>query len=132
MMKTKMMLEESIQKTIEEVDRLEIGSEEHKKATDTLVKLLDKYNQMDQLDAELQDKYDTREAERVIKEKQLEFEKKDARIKNILNGVSVIVGGIAVPVWATLVALTFEKVDDGLFSAITSKDIIKNVLPRRK
>lgn len=129
---TKVMLEREIQNIIEEIGHLNVGSEEHKRASGTLVSLLDAYNQMDKLDAELQDKYDAREAERTIKEKQLEFEKKDSHVKNFLTGVSVIVGGIAVPVWAVLVSLTFEKVDDGLFSAITTKDIIKNALPRRK
>ena len=131
-MKTKTMLEESIQRTIEEVDRMEIGSEEYKRATSTLVSLLEQYNQMDKLDAELQDRYDAREAERIAKEKQLEFEKKDSRIKNILTGISVIVGGVMLPAWGVMVALTYEKVDDGIFSAITTKDIIKNALPRRK
>ena len=56
---TKTLLEEEIRSTIEAISHIKIGSDEHTKATEALVKLLDKYNAMDRLDAEIQEKYDS-------------------------------------------------------------------------
>lgn len=67
-MSTKTLLEEEIQSTIEEISHLEVGSEKHGTATEALAKLLDKYNAMDRLEAEIQEKYDSKEAENALKE----------------------------------------------------------------
>lgn len=43
---TKQLLEDEIRSEIEEISNMELGSDNHKKTTDNLVKLLDKYNDM--------------------------------------------------------------------------------------
>ena len=51
-MNTKQLLEKEIQDELEAIGGMEIGSEAHKAATETLTKLLDKYNDIDKLDLE--------------------------------------------------------------------------------
>ena len=81
-MSTKKLLEEEIQSEIEEISKMEVGSDKHKAATEALAKLMDKYNEMDKLELEYQDKYDNREEDRRLKEKQLQHDKKDALAKS--------------------------------------------------
>ena len=98
---TKQLLEDEIRSEIEEISNMELGSDNHKKTTDNLVKLLDKYNDMDKLDADLE-KHDTeiemKKAEHELKKQQLEHEKKDSFVKNCLTGIS-IGSGIIMTVW---------------------------------
>ena len=77
-MNTKQLLEKEIQDELEAIGGMEIGSEAHKAATETLTKLLDKYNDIDKLDLEYQDKYESRENDRIMKEQQLKQEKTDS------------------------------------------------------
>lgn len=134
-MSTKRLLEEEIQAEIEFISKLEIGSDSHKAASEALAKLLDKYNEMDKLDLEYQDKYEDREAERKhreaerkIKEKQLEHEKKDACVKNVLSCVSVG-GGLIVTIWGICKSLKFEET--GVYSSLISRGMIQKILPKK-
>lgn len=134
-MSTKQLLEDEIQAEIDEISRLEVGSDKHKAATDALVKLLDKYNEMDKLEIESQDKYDDREAEREhreaehkLKEEQLKHDKRDAIIKNILTGAT-FVGGCALTIWGTKVSIKFEET--GSFTTIMGRGFIQKLLPKK-
>ena len=136
-MSTKALLEEEIQSTIEEVGKLEVGSEQHEKATEALVKLLDKYNALDLIEAEILDKYDSKEAENALKEaehalkeEQLKHEKRDALIKNILTGVQVVACGIMIPVWGVKAAAKYEE--EGVFKNVWTRAAITDILPKRK
>lgn len=134
-MSTKQLLEDEIQAEIDEISRLEVGSDKHKAATDALAKLLDKYNEMDKLEIESQDKYDDREAEREhreaehkLKEEQLKHDKRDAIIKNILTGAT-FVGGCALTIWGTKVSIKFEET--GSFTTIMGRGFIQKLLPKK-
>lgn len=140
-MSTKALLEEQIQSTIEEIGKLEVGSEKHEKATEALAKLLDKYNAMDRLDAEIQEKYDSKEAEITLKEKQLnteivlkeeqlKHEKRDSIIKNIVTCVQVVACGILIPVWGVKAAAKYEE--EGVFKNVWTRATITDILPKRK
>ena len=136
-MSTKTLLEEEIQSTIEEISHLEVGSEKHGTATEALAKLLDKYNAMDRLEAEIQEKYDSKEAENALKEaehalkeEQLKHEKRDAIIKNILTGVQVVACGIMIPIWGVKAATKYEE--EGVFKNVWTRAAITDILPKRK
>ena len=49
-----------------------------------------KRQDIDKLDLEYQDKYESRENDRIMKEQQLKHEKTDSLIKNILTGVVAV------------------------------------------
>ena len=138
-MTTKSMLEDEIRSTIEELSNEDVSSEKYKKITESLTKLIDKYNEMDKLELEYQDRYDSREAERdhreaelAIKEKQLQLDRKDVFWKHLLTGVSVVGCGLLLPFWGAKTSLFFEYMDDKIPSSITTKDLLKNVLPKRR
>lgn len=127
-MSTKKILEEEIQSEIEEISKMEVGSDKHKSATEALAKLMDKYNEMDKLELEYQDKYDNREEDRRLKEKQLQHDKKDALVKNVLTGVSVV-GGFALTIWGTCKSIKFEET--GSFTTIMGRGFIQKLLPKK-
>lgn len=127
-MSTKKLLEEEIQSEIEEISKIEVGSDKHKAATEALAKLMDKYNEMDKLELEYQDKYDNREEDRRLKEKQLQHDKKDALVKNVLTGVSVV-GGFALTIWGTCKSIKFEET--GSFTTIMGRGFIQKLLPKK-
>lgn len=136
-MSTKTLLEEEIENTIEAISHLKIGSDEHVKATEALAKLLDKYNAMDRLDAEIQEKYDSKEAENALKEaehnlkeQQLQHDKRDAVIKNVLTGLQIVACGILIPVWGVKAAAKYEE--EGVFKNVWTRAAITDILPKRK
>lgn len=127
-MSTRKMLEEEIQSEIELIGKLEVGSDSHKAATEALSKLLDKLNDMDKIEFEYQDRYETREEQSRLKKKELEQDRKDQRIKNTLTGVSVG-GGLLVTVWGICKSLKFEE--KGVYSSLISRGMINKILPKK-
>ena len=134
-METKTMLEEEIRSEIEDIGKIDIGSEKHKIATEALSKLMDKYNDMEKTEIESQEKYDDREAEREhreaereLKKTQIRHEHRAALVKNVLTGVSVL-GGFALTVWGTKVSINFEK--EGTFTTIMGRGFIQKLLPKK-
>ena len=121
-MNVKTLLDEEIVSEIENLNKVPLGSEEHKIAADALAKLLDKSVEMKKLDREYQDKVESREAANNLKLTEIEEEKKDRRVKNILTGVSVV-GGFALTIWGTIKSFEFEK--DGVITTIMGKGFIQ-------
>lgn len=134
-MSTKTLLEEEIQSEINEISKLEVGSEKHKAASEALAKLLDRYNDLEKVEIESQEKYDDREAEREhreaerrLKEKQMKHEKIDSIIKNVLTGAT-FVGGCMLTVWGTQVSMKFEE--NGTFTTITGREFVRNLFKKK-
>ena len=127
-MNVKTLLDEEIVSEIEILNEVPLGSEEHKIAADALAKLLDKSVEMKKLDLEYQDKVESREAANNLKLTEIEEEKKDRRVKNILTGVSVV-GGFALTIWGTIKSFEFEK--DGVITTIMGKGFIQKLLPKK-
>lgn len=128
-MSVKALLNDEIKDEIEQLRKVELGSDQHKIAADALAKLLDKSIEMDKLDLEYQDRFEAREAENELKQKEIEDEKKDRKVKNILTGVSVI-GGFALTVWGTCKSIKFEET--GSFTTIMGRGFIQKLLPKSK
>lgn len=127
-MNVKTLLDEEIVSEIENLNKVPLGSEEHKIAADALAKLLDKSVEMKKLDLEYQDKVESREAANNLKLTEIEEEKKDRRVKNILTGISVV-GGFALTIWGTIKSFEFEK--DGVITTIMGKGFIQKLLPKK-
>ena len=92
--------------------------------------MLEKYNQMDRLDAEIQEKYDSKQAEVTLKEKQLKQEKLGGIIGHVLTGVQIVACGILIPIWGVKAAAEYEK--EGVFKNVWTKNTITDILPKRK
>lgn len=127
-MNVKTLLDEEIVSEIENLNKVPLGSEEHKIAADALAKLLDKSVEMKKLDLEYRDKVESREAANNLKLTEIEEEKKDRRVKNILTGVSVV-GGFALTIWGTIKSFEFEK--DGVITTIMGRGFIQKLLPKK-
>ena len=127
-MSIKSLVDEEIRSEIEEISKIEVGSEKHKASVDALAKLLDKSIELERLDAEAQEKYESRIAENELKMKQLKDEKRDRIVKNVLTGVSVV-GGCGVTSWGTLKSLKFEE--NGVVTSIVGRGFIQKLLPKK-
>ena len=122
------LVDEEIRSEIEEISKIEVGSEKHKASVDALAKLLDKSIELERLDVEAQEKYESRIAENELKLKQLKDEKRDRIVKNVLTGVSVV-GGFGVTIWGTLKSLKFEE--NGVVTSIVGRGFIQKLLPKK-
>lgn len=127
-MSIKSLVDEEIRSEIEEISKIEVGSEKHKASVDALAKLLDKSIELERLDVEAQEKYESRIAENELKLKQLKDEKRDRIVKNVLTGVSVV-GGFGVTIWGTLKSLKFEE--NGVVTSIVGRGFIQKLLPKK-
>ena len=127
-MSIKSLVDEEIRSEIEEISKIEVGSEKHKASVDALAKLLDKSIELERLDVEAQEKYESRIAENEMKMKQLKDEKRDRIVKNVLTGVSVV-GGFGVTIWGTLKSLKFEE--NGVVTSIVGRGFIQKLLPKK-
>lgn len=127
-MSIKSLLDEEIRSEIEEISKIEVGSEKHKVSVDAIAKLLDKSIELEKLDAEAQEKYESRIAEQDLKREQIKNEKRDSIVKSVLTGVSVI-GGFGLTVWGTCKSLKFEET--GVVTSIMGRGFIQKLLPKK-
>lgn len=104
------------------------GSDEHKAIVDELVKLMDRAIEMEKVNNDCDDKTEIRENDRAMKQQQLDDEKKDRLIKNII-GVAGIVLPLMVTIWGTKVSLKFEE--EGTFTTIMGRGFINKLLPKK-
>lgn len=115
------LLEKSIEEGLNDLNEVELGSEEHRVANDAVCKLIDKAIELDKLDAEKAEK----ESNLEIKFDQLEQEKKDSKIRNGLTAA-----GIAVPSLITIwgVVKTFKFEEAGTITSSVGRNFISKLL----
>lgn len=123
------MLHDEIRNEFDELKKMELGTEAYKTTVDGLTKLMDKAIEIDKFNTEYQNKIETREIENNIKLKELEDEKKDRLVKNILTGAGVIIP-VAVTVWGTFKTFEFEKT--GTVTTIMGRGFLNKLLPGKK
>lgn len=102
------MLREEIQDEITGLGKLELGSEEYKTTVDGVTKLLDKANELKKIDTDARDRAESREIEIQFKTEQMQDDKKDRIVKNILTAIS-IGGGFILTVWGANKSWKFEE-----------------------
>lgn len=133
------LLTQEIGNRISELENLEVGTNEYEAAVDSLTKMLDKLNEMDKneysywhdqdvLKQEKELKMEQLAQESEQKDKQLAEERKDRIVKNVLTGVSIIVGA-GLTVWGTKASFEFEK--EGTITTIMGRGFINNLLPKK-
>ena len=102
------MLREEIQDEIAGLGKLRLGSEEYKTTVDGVTKLLDKANELKKIYADARDRAESREIEIQFKTEQMQDDKKDRIVKNILTALS-IGGGFVLTVWGANKSWKFEE-----------------------
>ena len=128
-MDVKDLLTNEIEKLIKSLEGMEVDSDEYKATSDAIVKLTGKLNEMDQINYEYWDKKESREKDSELKLKQLNSEKRDRIVKNVLTAVSIL-GGFALAVWGTKVSFEFEK--EGSITTIMGRGFINNLFPKKQ
>ena len=92
------LLREEIESEFKELSTITPGGENYKIAVDGITKLMDRAIEMEKNEIDRQDRIDARDSENELKTKQMEDEKKDRFVKNLLAGVGTI-GGLVVTIW---------------------------------
>ena len=122
------LLHKEIQERLGDIGKMEIGSEEYKKAVDSVTKLVEKAIEIDKFNNDCVVSEKTREFEEELKVAQVVGEQRDRLIKNILTGC-----GIAVPagltIWGTLKSLKFEET--GTITTAIGRGFINKLLPKK-
>lgn len=113
---------------IEELARLQIGSEEYKATVDGVTKLMDRAIEMERLNVDIQDKEELRENDKDLRLKTLTDERNDRFVKNCLTAAGILIPTI-VTIWGTLKSIEFEK--EGTITTIMGRGFIQKLLPKK-
>lgn len=127
-MNVKELLNEEVKSHIEALRNIEVGTEQYKAGIDGTVRLLDKLNDMDRIDLEYQDKYESRIHENDLKLKQMEEERKDRKVKNWLTAAGLVVTA-GLTIWGTCRTLEFEET--GTITTSAGRAFINRLFPKK-
>ena len=101
-------LVEEFESELEELSKMEVGTDTYRATVDGVTKLADRIIEIDKIEKENSVKIDTQEQEYAIKAQQLKDEKKDRFIKNCI-AVGTFVGGVLVYGLAFIASTNFER-----------------------
>lgn len=121
-------LHEEIVSEFEEVKTLEVGSEKHKTAVDSLAKLMDRAIELEKIDVESIEREKDRESEAKFKEKQLEEDQKSRRIRDGLTFAGIILP-LGATIWGTLKSLKFEET--GTVTTMAGRNFISRLFSKK-
>lgn len=127
-MSIRSLLDEEIRNELGEVKRLTIGSEEHEKAVNSLVKLVDRSIEMEKMDIDINEKDKDREIDTNLKLRSIEEDRKDRKIKNCIAVAGIVIPSI-ITVWGAIKSIEFEK--EGTFTTIMGRGFINKLLPKK-
>ena len=121
-------LSEEIERELKELQGMKPGSDEYRATVDGVTKLTDRYNEMEKLDREQEEKAANRLIEDELKNAQV---KRDNINKWIEYGINVagIVLPLAVTIRGTKASSRFEK-DDSI-TTIMGRGFVNKLLPKK-
>ena len=122
------LLYEEIGNEFEKLQNMKPGTEEHKVASETLAKFMDRAIELDKLEVDRADREAIRENEQLVKQEEMREEKKDRLIKNVLGAAGIVLP-LLVTIWGTKVSLKFEE--EGTFTTIMGRGFINKLLPKK-
>ena len=123
------LLREEIESEFKELSKITPGGDEYRVAVDGITKLMDRAIEMEKNEIDRQDRIDARDSENDLKTKQMEDEKKDRFVKNLLTGVGTI-GGLVVTIWGAKKAWKFEET--GTVASPVGRSFINKLISFRK
>ena len=127
-MSIKTLLHEEIRSEFGELKKINVGSEEHDKAVNSLVKLVDRAIELEKIDIGIDENDKNREYENDFKLRTIEEDRKDRLIKN-----GIAIAGIVIPsaitIWGAIKSIEFEK--EGTFTTIMGRGFISKLLPKK-
>ena len=123
------LLREEIESEFKELSKITPGGDEYRVAIDGITKLMDRAIELEKNEIDRQDRIDARDSENEFKTKQMEDEKKDRFVKNLLTGVGTI-GGLVVTIWGAKKAWKFEET--GTVASPVGRSFINKLISFRK
>ena len=123
------LLREEIESEFKELSTITPGGENYKVAVDGITKLMERAIEMEKNEIDRQDRIDARDSENEFKTKQMEDEKKDRFVKNLLTGIGTI-GGLVVTIWGAKKAWKFEET--GTVASPVGRSFINKLISFRK
>lgn len=128
-MNTETLLRDEIQKEIEELSRMELGTEEYKTTVDGITKMTDRVIEMTKIDLEYQDRLDARESEEKLKREEMRDQKRGHFVNDGITILGIVLP-VTVTIWGTIKSFKFEET--GTITTIMGRGFIQNMLPKKK
>ena len=116
-MEIKTLLAKEIQKEVENLNRYEAGSDEHKAAVESITKLTDRYSKLYEIDKTSDDRFD----ERDLKVAEIENDRKNRKWDKILN-VGMFAVNVGLGIWVVAGTWLFDK-ESTTTSTMGKKDL---------
>lgn len=107
-MRTETLLREQIEKDLNELGKIQVGTEQYKSGADGLAKLISQLTELERLKVEEANSQDKLLVEEKLRITELEIDKKDRRIRNGLTLLSIGSSGLLL-VWGTLTNWKYES-----------------------
>lgn len=127
-MSYKILLNEEIKTEFEELKKMKVGSDEYKTAIDGLSKLMDKTLEIQKFEEDCFEKRTSQSNDHELKIKQIDDERKDRLVKNVLTAAGIILP-LSVSIWGTFKTFEFEK--EGTVTTIMGRGFIQKLLPKK-
>ena len=118
-------LVEEFESELEELSKMEVGTDTYRATVDGVTKLADRIIEIDKIEKENSVNIDTQEQEYAIKAQQLKDEKKDRFIKNCI-AIGTFVGGVLVYSLAFIASTNFER--EGTLTTEGGKSSLRQLL----
>lgn len=122
------LLRQEIVSEVSELKNIELGTEAYKTTVDGVTKLMDRAIEIEKLNVETDQKYESLENERSIKRQEMEEDKKDRKLKNYIS-IAGLVLPLAITVWGTVKTLKFEE--NGTVTTIVGRGFVNKLLPKK-
>lgn len=123
-MSTKSLLDEVINKELEKLKEVDVGSEEYKTAVDGVTKLMDRSIEMERAESEIEE----RKGQMVRGAVEAADGRKDQLFKNCIAVAGIVIPS-AITIWGTLKSLKFEE--EGTVTTIMGRGFINKLLPKK-
>ena len=120
-MEIKTLLKGEIQDEMSELNKLAIGSDEHKATIEGVTKLIDRTIELEKIEVDREEKGYDRRFNAEIQNERLKIERRDKIVCHVLTGVSLVTG-VALTVWGTFKTLKFEET--GTVTTFAGKNFI--------
>lgn len=127
-MRIEKTLREEIQNELEELGKIEAGTETYRTTVDGVTKLMDRAIEIEKLNIDHEQKEKDREDENKLKLAQMEEERKDRKIRNGLTAASIIIPA-GLTIWGTIKSIEFEK--EGTITTLIGRGFINKLLPKK-
>ena len=124
----KNLLQEEVQNEIELLSKMELGDDKYEKTVNGITKLADRVIEIQKAEYEKDCKQDSQEDDIEFKQKQLESENKDRKVKNVLTGLGIVIPA-GLTVWGTMKSLKFET--EGTVTTIIGRGFLNKLLPKK-